>query len=152
MTPEKHEAAIKFANSRGLTPLDNLLLPRTTGFVSTVQAMRNGPMTAVYDFTFAYIHKKNGMIFFGDAPSLLRIHSGKIDDEYAIHTHVKRYPMSSLPIEEKDLQTWLYKRWEEKDKLMGHLRDKWTEGLTLLNEPWLPVFDSSLWDDTKKTN
>jgi len=145
-TVEKHRASNQFARERGLKELNNLLLPRTTGFVSTVKAMRNSQMTAVYDFTFAYQKTTSKGVRFGEAPSLLRIHLAPIDDEYQIHIHVKRYPMDSLPQDDAGLQKWLYDRWVEKDKLMGHLKDQWTEDLPdMLSEPWDKVFDLEPW-------
>ncbi len=145
LTLEKHKASNEFAKERGLKPLKNLLLPRTTGFVSTVQAMRKSQMTAVYDFTFAYQRTTSKGVYFGEAPSLLRIHLAPLGGEYKIHVHVKRYPMDSLPTDDAGLQKWLFDRWVEKDNLMTHLREQWTEGLDLLKEDWDQVFCNDVW-------
>jgi hypothetical protein len=52
-TPAKHAASIAFAEKSGLPPLKNLLLPRTKGFLATLQQIR-GKFPAIYCATLAF--------------------------------------------------------------------------------------------------
>ena len=52
-TPAKHAASVEFARKAGLPPLQHLLLPRTKGFLSTLEQLR-GKFPAIYSCTLAF--------------------------------------------------------------------------------------------------
>jgi len=112
ITPEKLEGARAHALERGLTPPRHVLVPRTKGFVASVQALR-GHVAAVYDVTIGY---EKGV------PTLWQYIKG-----YAprAHLHVRRFPITELPDEDGALATWLLDRFVEKDQL---LEDYYREG------------------------
>ncbi|KAF2073199.1 hypothetical protein CYY_005481 [Polysphondylium violaceum] len=102
----------EFAKERGLPILNNVLLPRVKGFTSSVLALRDN-LDAVYDLTVAYKKRPAGFLalFFGSRPT-------------EIHVHLKRFPIQSLPTEEKHIEQWLYQRSKEKDILIQQFKDK----------------------------
>ena len=57
-TKSKHDAAVKFAKAKGLPEPKHVLIPRTKGFVATVQGLRDDLLDAVYDVTIWYPNKK----------------------------------------------------------------------------------------------
>jgi len=112
-TPSKLAQSQKFAAERGLVIPKHVLIPRTKGFVVSVESLR-GHAKAVYDFTIGYEH--------GQAPSLWQWMSG---DVQKVHLHVRRFLISDLPIGEKALSDWLLNLFNEKDSLLGKY---YTEG------------------------
>jgi len=105
-TAAKLAASRAYQQAQGLQPLAHVLLPRTKGFVATVQGLR-GHVTAVYDVTIGYV---------GGVPTLWQYIKG-----YArvAHLHVRRYPVADLPTDETALAAWLHARWQEKDALLA---------------------------------
>lgn len=160
-----------FAKKRGDLPvLNNVLLPRTRGFIATVQAMRGSHVKAVYDFTLVgcwleLLFKNSVILFvvhclqayyntekgFGVRPSLWRIHSHTLAGHYAAHVHVRRYLISDLPETDEELSKWVQARFVEKDATLEVLREDWEQGKEKLGarvQPgWRrPIFDFGIWD------
>ncbi len=107
VSPEKLAAAQAYARERGLTPPDHVLIPRTKGFVASVQGLRSH-IDAVYDVTIGY---EEGV------PSLWQYLNGLVTHG---HLHVRRYPVAELPKDPQELATWLFDRFREKDALLAH--------------------------------
>lgn len=105
--PMKIEAAIKFALEKNLTPLNHVLIPRTKGFVATVEGLR-GHVDAVYDLTIGYV---DGL------PTMWQWLKGYVS---RVHLHVRRYDIKDLPHKPEKLAGWLYVKFEEKDALLEH--------------------------------
>jgi lysocardiolipin and lysophospholipid acyltransferase len=40
-----------------------------------------------------------------------------------LNIHVRRFPISEIPVEEEAMYKWLVDRWVEKDALVQHLLD-----------------------------
>ncbi len=110
LRPEKLKRSQAFAEERGLPRLEHLLLPRTKGFVATVQGLRDH-LDAVYDTTIAY---QDG------APSLWQWAQGYV---HKVHLHVRRFPMDQLPESSEELSEWLYARYREKDARLARYVD-----------------------------
>lgn len=91
-----------------------LLYPRTKGFVSTVQHLRQAThIKAVYDVAIAYQHGDKFM----KAPDMLdSLIMGRISERHAyrFHAHVRRFERNDLPQGDKELAKWLEHRWLEK--------------------------------------
>lgn len=90
---------------QGLPLPNHTLVPRTKGFVATVQGLRSH-VTAVYDLTLGY---EKGV------PSLWQYIQGFARKA---HLHVRRYPIDSLPSDDDGIARWLQERFGEKDALL----------------------------------
>ena len=110
--PKKLARSQEFARARGLPLLENVLLPRSRGFIATLTHMRNS-VDGVYDLTIGYPH---------GIPSIRHYAMGIMSE---VHLHVRRYPSASLPLNREEQEAWLLQRFQEKDRLMAHfLRHK----------------------------
>jgi len=111
------ENSKKFSKSQGVPPFSHVLHPRTRGFHTCLQGLRDS-VESVYDVTVAYSGTKD---FKNDqrmlAPSMQEFLLGKCRQ---VHIHVARIPMAEVPVEEEALTQWLVQRYQEKDKLLAH--------------------------------
>ncbi len=105
--PEKVARSREYAKKQGLTPLEHVLIPRTKGFVASVQALR-GHVDAVYDLTIGYV---------GGVPTLWQWIKGYVRK---VHLDVRRYAIETMPEDAEALSDWLIKRFEEKDRLLDY--------------------------------
>ncbi len=96
-----------FSRKHGLPESRYVLIPRTKGFVASVQGLR-GHIVAVYDITIGFPDR---------VPSLLELATGKVTDVYL---HVRRFEITSLPMSEAELSEWLRRIFLEKDQLLSH--------------------------------
>ncbi len=95
----------KYAEESGLRPPRHVLIPRTKGFVASVQSMR-GHADAVYDITIGYV---------GGVPTLWQWIKGMVR---CVHLNVRRFPIEEMPEDGEVLAAWLNKCFEEKDLLL----------------------------------
>lgn len=107
ITEEKLVRSQAFMSSRSIPIFRHVLFPRVKGFVASVTALRPH-LNAVYDVTIGY---PKGI------PTLWQWIEGWVGDW---HIHVRRFPISVLPEQSKDLSMWLTLRYQEKDTLMSH--------------------------------
>jgi hypothetical protein len=128
VTPKKLYDAQNFSRQRGYPVMDNVLLPRTKGFVSCVNEFRGSHIKYVYDFTIAYRYLPNPKKFH-QAPSMVRAHIHSLWPEYQFHVHCRRFAIEDLPQDEQELSDWLREKWAEKDQIISILKKDWTEGL-----------------------
>merc|ERR1719282_1106820 len=84
ITPEKRALSHDYARENGLPLYDNLLVPRTKGFVAQVKGLRNA-VPALYDLTICYGTSGN------EPPSLMDLACGNYD--HPVHIHCKRFEM-----------------------------------------------------------
>ncbi|MCB9653883.1 MAG: acyltransferase [Deltaproteobacteria bacterium] len=105
-TPKKHRAAQAFAETRGLTPPEHVLIPRTKGFVATMIGLRDH-IDAVYDVTIGY------------APIVPTLVACFTLDVPRIDVHVRVFPIDMLPDDADGLDAWARQRFEEKDALLA---------------------------------
>jgi 1-acyl-sn-glycerol-3-phosphate acyltransferase len=106
-TPEKLLANAEWAVEHGLEPTRHVLIPRTKGFVATIEGLGDH-LDAVYDVTIGYE---------GGVPTLWQYITGCVK---RIHVHVRRIPIETLPRVEEELRSWLLARYREKDALLEH--------------------------------
>ena len=118
-TREKREKAIQFAKDRNLKVLDQLLQPRTKGFIATVQALR-GNATAVYDITIGYQESDKREM----SPTFKEMYFLASMTNRVIHVHQRRIPLNEVPEDEEELKQWIYKLYEQKDELLRGFREK----------------------------
>lgn len=105
-TPKKLEASQAFARQRGLPVLSNVLLPRSKGFVVSVEGLRDH-CDAVYAFCIQY---QKGVT------SLWHWVQGLGGD---MTITVRRFPISSVPTGEKEISRFLLARFEEMDATLS---------------------------------
>ncbi len=105
LRPKKLALSQQHARERGLVPTHHVMIPRTKGFVATTQALRNH-VTAVYDLTIGYLD---------GPPTLWQWVQGLVPE---VHLHTRRFPIETLPTEEKALSDWLLQLFQEKDRLL----------------------------------
>ncbi|KAJ7516521.1 hypothetical protein O6H91_22G061400 [Diphasiastrum complanatum] len=106
-TPEKLKAAQDYAVSAGIQVPQNVLIPRTKGFVSAVFNLRSF-VPAIYDVTIA-ISKDS------PAPTMRRLLRGQSS---VIHVHLKRHPMSELPQSADEVAKWCKDAFIAKDDFL----------------------------------
>jgi lysocardiolipin and lysophospholipid acyltransferase len=101
----------EFSRRHGEVVLENVLFPRTKGFVASVEALRDH-IHAVYDVTIGY---PKGI------PTLWDWIQGWTRE---FHIHIRRYPVASLPQTEDRLSGWMVDRFREKDALLKHFHER----------------------------
>ncbi|PKA58221.1 1-acyl-sn-glycerol-3-phosphate acyltransferase PLS1 [Apostasia shenzhenica] len=106
-TPAKLLAAQEYAALHGLPIPRNVLIPRTKGFVSAVNNMRTF-VPAIYDATVAIPKDKL-------SPTMLRILKSQ---PCVINVHLKRRPMSELPLTDEAIAQWCKDMFIAKDALL----------------------------------
>ncbi len=106
-TPEKLQKSQEYARSQGMKEPSHVLIPRTKGFVATLDALSTH-LDAVYDVTIAY---NEGV------PDLWQWIKGYVHE---VHLHVQRFPVEELPKDSDDRTRWLMARFIEKDRLLDH--------------------------------
>ena len=105
ISPAKLQESRAFAAKHDLRPTSHVLLPRTRGFVASVQGLR-GHVDAVYDITIGY---EQGV------PTLWQYIKGISN---VAHFHVHRTPMEEMPASDEELSSWLLDRFQVKDRLL----------------------------------
>jgi len=106
ITPEKAARSREYAAKASLPPTERVMIPRTKGFVASVQGL-GSHLDAVYDVTIGH---PDG------APTLWQYVRGF---PRVAHLHVRRYATSELPEGEEALAGWLLERFREKDRLLA---------------------------------
>ena len=138
-TQEKYEQSQLWCRETDRRQPQHLLYPRTKGFITTVQQLRQAPhVKAVYDLTIAYHNKQDsagalgegggGSDAFQKPPSIwTTLSTAGLSDRwgYRFHVHVRRFPIESLPEKDEDLATWLEERWIEKGVWLEAKRQSW---------------------------
>lgn len=102
----------------------HLLYPRTKGFVTTVQQLRDTPhVKAVYDLTIAYQHNDR----FFEAPTWwdsVSLPGLSQNYGYKFFVHVRRFPIEDLPEQDTELAKWLEKVWIEKGEWLDRMKNE----------------------------
>lgn len=105
--PEKIARSQDYAENHGLAQLKHVLIPRTKGFVASVQSLR-GHIDAVYDLTIGYVD---------GVPTLWQWIKGYVR---RVHLNVRRHAIDALPEDSEALSGWLMERFQEKDELLDY--------------------------------
>ncbi|CAG8440339.1 2080_t:CDS:2 [Acaulospora morrowiae] len=125
LNPRKLRDGQRFSRDKGLPVLQNLLVPRTKGFVACVRQLRDTHVQYIYDFTIAYRHISRGFQF---PPNLLQVHAcSPLTPSWAFHVHVKRYAIKDLPRDDEELGEWVRQIFVEKDLLLEDMKHRWTQ-------------------------
>lgn len=121
--PAKIASSQAYAISHGLPKLEHLLIPRTKGFLATVEPIRGSHIKHIYDVTVAFYSHKSG---FGHTPSISDVFLGHVK-EYRIHVHVERIPIDTIPQDSKACTQWLLDLYLEKDDLLSRLKTAFSQ-------------------------
>jgi len=106
LKPHKQAASQEFARERGLHVPRYNMVPRTKGFVTTVDGLRDH-IDAVYSITIGYPEF---------TPTVVDCFTGVID---RIEVNVRRYPTAELPADDEALTQWALDRFREQDDLLS---------------------------------
>ncbi|KAJ7296571.1 hypothetical protein O6H91_09G013500 [Diphasiastrum complanatum] len=109
-TEAKRVKSQHFAKMHGLKKLNNVLLPRSKGFVACLSHLRQS-LDAVYDLTIGYNYR---------CPSFLDNLFGV--DPAEVHVHICRIPLAEIPITEDTSSAWLQEIFYKKDQLLDVFR------------------------------
>ena len=120
-TPAKAARSAAYAARAGLPVLRHTLLPRTKGFVATLEGLGDHG-DAILDCTIGY---HDGV------PSLWQWGEGYVP---RISLHVRRFPIHTLPRDDGGRAEWLVERYAEKDRLLAEFE-------TLGRFPGAPMAD-----------
>jgi lysophosphatidic acid acyltransferase/lysophosphatidylinositol acyltransferase len=106
-TASKHAASMEVAKKKGLPLLKHHLLPRTKGFVHSVNGLK-GKVPAILDLTVGFMP--------GSAePTLLNIIQGK---KCMAQMFARRIPLDSVPTDtDEACADWLQQHYREKDEI-----------------------------------
>lgn len=105
-TEQKCIRSQKHAAENGLPILKNVLLPKTKGFFTCLEELKDS-LDAVYDITIGYKHR---------CPSFLDNVFGL--DPSEVHIHVRRIPINDIPASEDKTGSWLIDTFSLKDRLL----------------------------------
>jgi len=124
LSPSNKAKSQQFAKERHLQVYNNVLHPRTKGFIRCIKDLtKNDYLQSVVDITVAYN---------GDMPQNERdLAAGRWPSE--VHFNVKIFPVAELPIhDEQRLEQWIQDRWQRKEDSLadfyrnGKFTDKYT--------------------------
>ncbi|WWC91203.1 uncharacterized protein L201_006145 [Kwoniella dendrophila CBS 6074] len=117
-----------FARTKGKSEFKHVLFPRTKGFISTAQALKDSHIKYIYDLTLLYQSPKQ---YKWRVPSLSDQLGCKdlAKEGYKFKIHVRRIPIADLPEDEESLKEWCENKWKEKDDLL----DSWISETELAN-------------------
>lgn len=108
ITPDNHRKSQQHCQKKGYPLYQRVLLPRSKGFIATVQGLRDD-IESLVDVT---IHYRNG------PPTLSDILAGRPID---IVVHNDIVAISQLSREEQQLKEWLIARYQRIDELLASL-------------------------------
>ncbi|XP_027355747.1 probable 1-acyl-sn-glycerol-3-phosphate acyltransferase 5 isoform X2 [Abrus precatorius] len=111
-TEQKCLRSQKYAAEQGLPILKNVLLPKTKGFCTCLQELRDS-LSAVYDVTIGYKYH---------CPSFLDNVFGV--DPSEVHIHICRLPLDCIPESEEEISMWLMHRFQLKDWLLSNFQSQ----------------------------
>lgn len=118
--PEAIEKSQKYAKELGFPMLENLLSPRSRGLYLTLIKLRNN-FDALYDVTILYEDSKGEK---GERLRAPQLFDFIMLNRPRLHIQINRIPISSVPKDEKDLQSWLHQMFFHKDKMISKFYNK----------------------------
>ncbi|MFH1532829.1 MAG: lysophospholipid acyltransferase family protein [Pseudomonadota bacterium] len=110
-TPAKAARSAAYAAEKGLPVLRHTLLPRTKGFVATLEGLGDHA-NAILDCTIGY---PDGV------PTLWQWAKGYVP---RVSLHVRRFPINALPRDDEGRADWLMERYVEKDRLLAEFESR----------------------------
>ncbi|KHN70736.1 1-acyl-sn-glycerol-3-phosphate acyltransferase epsilon [Toxocara canis] len=109
------ESSKRFCERIQIPVFENVLTPRTSGFVLSMRHLRES-VDAVYDITLAYDQSKE----VGRekcAPNMFEFVCG-VNSKRTLHIHIRRFPVNELPEDVDALKEWLMQRYLIKNGML----------------------------------
>jgi 1-acyl-sn-glycerol-3-phosphate acyltransferase len=104
----------RYAEMAGISKLDHVLAPHTTGF-ETILNVNRDIFQAVYDVTIIY-EGKDGLVM---APDMFGFYSGSCRK---VHICLNRIDIKDVPYTNEEQRQWLYRTFQFKDKIINEFR------------------------------
>ncbi|EKE41498.1 hypothetical protein ENUP19_0121G0205 [Entamoeba nuttalli] len=108
--PQKLIESQQYCKDNNIPIYENLLHPRPTGVIVTLQQLRN-VIPYVYDITLGYPVKPSPSCCFFPGEGI------------TIHMNIHKINVKDIPEDEESLKRWLDDLWVEKDKLMSYFKE-----------------------------
>uniref|UniRef100_A0A915PMD2 Phospholipid/glycerol acyltransferase domain-containing protein n=1 Tax=Setaria digitata TaxID=48799 RepID=A0A915PMD2_9BILA len=110
-TPNTTMKSNVYAKKNGLKQLNNLIYPRSAGFIHFINEMRrHNYIEYIYDVTIAYpvniVQSEVNLVLSGCTPQKVLFHIERID-------------ASCVPVKDKDIAQWINKLWTTKDEKLN---------------------------------
>ncbi|XP_065669967.1 1-acyl-sn-glycerol-3-phosphate acyltransferase epsilon isoform X2 [Hydra vulgaris] len=118
------EKSSQLAKQAGITPFENVLFPRTKGVELCIEELTN--LDAIYDITLGFKTPWLGVEVKKEGPSLLEFVSiyGR-----EVHIDFQRIDIVDVPKDKDGIKTWLYERFQRKDKILSHFCNPSSNGV-----------------------
>ncbi|EEP79311.1 conserved hypothetical protein [Uncinocarpus reesii 1704] len=105
-----------YCQKQGIAPSKHILLPRSTGLFFCLQQLR-GTVDYVYDCTIGYEGQPKDS--YAEAHFTIRSTYLRGRPPKSVNFYWRRFSISDIPLtDQKEFEDWIYKRWEEKDRLL----------------------------------
>eukprot|EP00127_Corallochytrium_limacisporum_P000618 Clim_evm17s22 gene=Clim_evmTU17s22 len=109
-TPSKLKESQEFMKSKGYPVLKNVMWPKTKGFVTTVQHLRDN-VGCITDVVFGFPE--------GKAPNLGKMMNGQGGE---VHVYMNMTPMKDIPKDDEGVKKWVENLYIEKDKKLEYFK------------------------------
>uniref|UniRef100_F1L5P3 1-acyl-sn-glycerol-3-phosphate acyltransferase epsilon n=1 Tax=Ascaris suum TaxID=6253 RepID=F1L5P3_ASCSU len=127
------ESSRLYCESIGIPAFDNLLTPRTAGFILALTYLR-GSIDAIYDVTIAY-EQSRGVGREKCAPDMFEFVCST-NAQPTLHIHVRRFPVDALPHDEALIKRWLIERYQIKNGMLeAFYKGEGLPDLSITNAP-----------------
>lgn len=117
VAPHKLVRSQEYARENKLPVLENILLPRSKGFIATMLGLRGSDVHVLYDMTVVYYHEDRGL---NKTWPFWNMFTGRLDG-YHLHIHLERIPFDRMPASEDELKAWIFTQFKLKDGLVGSI-------------------------------
>jgi 1-acyl-sn-glycerol-3-phosphate acyltransferase len=111
------EISQEYAKKSGLHIPEYTLLPRVGAFTLARMELKD-TVEYIYDVTIAYDQTLRPTRM-GLAPNMFEFVSSGIGSK-GLHIHVRRIPISDVPLKAEEIRRWLYDRFAKKDELLQY--------------------------------
>lgn len=106
LRPKKLKRSQEYAKKTGILPTENVMLPRTKGFLATINHLGEH-CPVIYDLTIGYVD---------GVPSVWQWCCGYVSQ---VHLHARRFLVKDLPLKDEERSDWLLNLFYEKDSLLS---------------------------------
>ncbi|KAM3718022.1 Lysophosphatidylinositol acyltransferase [Dirofilaria immitis] len=115
-----------YAKKNGLKQLNNLIYPRSAGFIHLISEMRRyNYIECIYDVTIAYpiniVQSEISLFLTGRTPQ-------------NVVFHIKRIDQSSIPVKDHDIAQWINQLWIAKDGKLDSFYSQQPSGINFPND------------------
>jgi lysophosphatidic acid acyltransferase/lysophosphatidylinositol acyltransferase len=84
--------------------------------MTCIEKFRNTHVKYLYDLTICYLNARGELV---PAPSIVKVHSQSIKNDYKFHIHVRKFLLKDLPESDPELLKFLIDLSVEKDMILS---------------------------------